>query len=260
LIMTSGDNNMTGTESIVGTVLAPIQRALYSATDAIADFFGRVFSSSDLATENLDLRAKVAELEGQLQDADETKKENERLRELLNYEAEPGVEFVTARVIGRDPNHWYSTFIINLGITDGIEIDMPVVNGEGLIGRIVEVGVTWSRVMPIVDSSSGVSGFVVRTRDNGILNGAPSAGNESAKLRMSKLVLDADLLPGDIVITSGQGGVFPKGIPIGEVTEVSQNNDGMRNQAIVTPFVDFAHLEEVMVITTFPLDVQELLQ
>ncbi len=260
LIMTSGDNNMTGTESIVGTVLAPVQQGLYSATDAIADFFARVFTGSDLQTENLELRAKVAELEGQLQDADETKQENERLRALLNYETEPGVEFATARVIGRDPNHWYDTFIINLGLTDGIEIDMPVVNGDGLIGRIVEVGVTWSRVMPIVDSSSGVSGFVVRTRDNGILNGNPTAGNESAQLRMSKLVLDADLMPGDTVITSGQGGVFPKGIPIGEVTEVSQSDDGMRNQAIVTPFVDFVHIEEVMVITTVPLDVEELLE
>lgn len=260
LIMTSGDNNMTGTESIVGTVLAPVQRGLYTATDAIADFLARVFTGSDLQTENLELRAKVAELNGQLQDADETKKENERLRELLNYEAEPGVEFVTARVIGRDINHWYDTFIINLGLIDGIEIDMPVVNGDGLIGRIVAVGVTWSRVMPIVDSSSGVSGFVVRTRDNGILNGTPTAGNESALLRMSKLVLDADLMPGDTVITSGQGGVFPKGIPIGEVTEVSQSDDGMRNQAVVTPFVDFVHLEEVIIITTVPLDIEELLE
>ena len=260
LIMTSGDNNMTGTESIVGTVLAPVQQGLYSATDAIADFFARVFTGSDLQTENFDLRAKFAELEGQLQDLDETKQENERLRALLNYEVEPGVEFATARVIGRDPNHWYDTFIINLGLTDGIEIDMPVVNGDGLIGRIVEVGVTWSRVMPIVDSSSGVSGFVVRTRDNGILNGTPSAGNENALLRMSKLVLDADLMPGDTVITSGQGGVFPKGIPIGEVTEVSQSDDGMRNQAVVTPFVDFVHIEEVMVVTTVPLDVEELLE
>jgi rod shape-determining protein MreC len=260
LIMTSGDNNMTGTESIVGTILAPVQQGLYSATDAIADFFARVFSGSDLQTENFELKSKVAELTGQLQDLDETKKENERLRELLNYEAEPGIEFVTARVIGRDPNHWYDTFIINLGISDGIEIDMPVVNGDGLIGRIVEVGAKWSKVMPIVDSSSGVSGFVVRTRDNGILNGTPTAGVESALLKMSKLVFEADLTPGDIVITSGQGGVFPKGIPIGEVTEVSQSDDGMRNQAIVTPFVDFVHIEEVMIITTVPIDVEELLE
>jgi len=261
LIMTSGDNNMSGTESIIGTVLAPVQQGLYTATDAIADFFARVFSGSDLRTENLELRAKVAELTGQLQDLNETKSENERLKELLNFDiGSESLEFKTAKVIGIDPSHWYDTFIINLGIADGIEIDMPVVNGDGLVGRIVETGITWSKVMPIVDSSSGVSCFVERTRDKGILNGIATAGSENALLNLSKLRLDADLLPGDTVITSGLAGVFPKGIPIGKVTEVSRSEDGMRNQAIVTPHVDFAHIEEVMVITNILLDVQELLE
>ena len=261
LIMTSGDNNMSGTESIAGTVLAPIQQGLYSATDAIADFFARVFSGSDLQTENLDLKAKVAELTGQLQDLNETKSENERLKELLNYDTGgEAIEFKTARVIGIDPGHWYDTFIINVGIADGIEIDMPVINGDGLIGRIVETGVTWSKVMTIVDSSSGVSCFVERTRDKGVLNGIATAGDENALLNLSKLRLDADLLPGDTVITSGLAGVFPKGIPIGEVTEVSRSEDGMRNQAIVTPHVDFAHIEEIMIITNVLLDVPELLE
>ena len=259
--MTSGENNMTGTESIVGTVIAPFQRALYSATDAVADFFVRVFGSSPLEAENLELKAKVAELEGQLQDLEETKQENERLRELLNYDTETeDIEFVTAKVIGRDPNHWYSTFLINLGISDGIEVDMPVVNGDGLIGRVIETGATWSKVMPIVDSSSGVSGIVERTRDNGILNGTLSAGAEEALLSLGNLPLDADLIPGDTVITSGIAGVFPKGIPIGRVTEVSQSGDGMRNQAVVTPYVDFTHIEEVLIITSIPLDVEDLLE
>lgn len=259
LIMTSGDNNMSGTESIAGTVLAPIQQGLYGTTDAIADFFARVFTGSDLQTENLELKAKVAELTGQLQDLNETKSENERLKELLNYDTSlETIEYKTAKVIGTDPGFWYDTFTINLGIADGIEIDMPVVNGDGLVGRIVETGVTWSKVMLIVDSSSGVSCFVERTRDKGILNGIATAGNENALLNLSKLRLDADLLPGDTVITSGLAGVFPKGIPIGEVTEVSRSEDGMRNQAIVTPHVDFAHIEEVMIITNILLDVQEL--
>lgn len=260
LIMTSGENNMTGTESIVGTVIAPIQRALYTATDGIADFFTRIFGGGDLTAENLELKARVAELQGQLQDLEETKQENKRLRELLNYNTETeNLEFITAKVIGRDPWHWYDTFIINLGISDGIDVDMPVINGDGLIGRVIECGATWSKVMPIVDSSSGVSGIVERTRDYGVLNGALTAGSENALLNMGNLPLDADLIPGDTVITSGLAGVFPKGIPIGEVTEVSHSNDGMRNAAVVTPYVDFAHIEEVMVVTSKPVDVEELL-
>lgn len=261
LIMTAGDNNMTGTESILGTIFAPVQQALYTVTDAVGNFFSRVFTGTDVRTENLELRAKVAELEGQLLDLEETQLENERLKQLLNFDTESEqYEFVTAQVIGMHPSLWFNTFIINLGISNGIEIDMPVVNGDGLIGRIVEVGATWSKFMTIVDSSSGVSGIVERTRDKNILNGMATAGNENALLNMSKLRLDADLIPGDKVISSGLAGVFPKGIPIGEVTEVSQSSDGMRNQAVVTPYVDFAHIEEVLIITTIPVDVEELLE
>ena len=261
LIMTSGENNMSGTESIVGTVLAPFQQALYSATEGISGFFTRVFGSGDIKAENLELEARVAELEGQLLEYEETKKENERLRELLNYtEDAEDIEYVTAKVIGRDPGHWYETFQINLGIADGVKVDMPVVSGDGLIGRVIETGATWSKVMPIVDSSSGVSGLVERTRDNGILNGSLSAGDENALLTLGNLPLDADLIPGDTVITSGLAGVFPKGIPIGEVTEVSQSGDGMRNQAVVTPYADFSHIEEVLVITSIPLSVEEPLE
>jgi rod shape-determining protein MreC len=144
--------------------------------------------------------------------------------------------------------------VINLGISSGIKVDMPVMNGDGLIGRVVDVGANWSRVMTIVDSMSGVSAIVERTRDYGMLKGTVSTGDEGeAVLTMGLLPLDADLVPGDKVITSGLSGEFPKGIPIGEVTEVSTSSNGMKNEAVVTPWVDFNHLEEVMVIVTKPV-------
>ena len=137
---------------------------------------------------------------------------------------------------------------------------MPVVNGDGLVGRVVDTGAGFSRVMAIIDASSGVSGIVERTRDNGILTGTDSSGDGDALMMMGNLPLDADLMPGDTVITSGLAGVFPKGIAVGEVTEVRPSTDGMRNQAIVTPWVDFYHLEEVMVITTKPVNISEALK
>lgn len=261
LIITAGDNNMTGTESVVGTILSPIQRGLYSATDAIGDFFERVFSGSDVQTENMDLKARVAELEAQLQDYNEVKKENERLQKLLNFDTQTKeLEYVSAHVIGKTPGHWFNLFIIDAGQSSGIAPDMPVVNGEGLVGRVVATGANWSRVMAIIDSSSGVSGIVERTRDNGILHGTAAAGGENALLNLGRLSLDADLIPGDTVITSGTAGIFPKGIPIGEITEVSQSDDGMLNRAVVTPWVDFEHLEEIMIITSIPIDVEGALQ
>lgn len=257
LIVTAGDNNMTGTESVVGSILSPVQRGLYSATDAIGDFFSRVFSSTDLQIENLELKAKVAELEGQLQDYSEVKQENERLKGLLNFDTETKqLEYVSTRIIGKAPGHWFNLFLIDVGLSDGVKVDMPVVNGDGLVGRVVATGANWSRVLAIIDSSSGVSGIVERTRDIGILHGTPASGNENALLTVDSLPLDADLMPGDTVITSGLAWIYPKGIRIGKVTEVSQSDDGMRNRAVVTPWVDFNHLEEVIVITS-PTVVQE---
>jgi rod shape-determining protein MreC len=261
LIVTAGENNMSGTESFVGSVFTPVQRALYSATEAIGNFFERMFAGTDLQTENLELKARVAELEGQLADYYDIKAENERLSALLNFDSSTqNLELVTARVIGKAEGHWFNTFVIDAGLAQGIEVNMPVVNGDGLVGRVVDVGAGFSRVMAIIDSSSGVSGIVERTRDYGILAGLAGSNDEDAQLEMGNLPLDADLMPGDTVITSGLAGIFPKGIAIGEVTEVRPSKDGMRNQAVVTPWVDFEHLEEVSIITTKLVDIEEALK
>jgi len=262
LVITAGENNMSGTESFVGSLFSPVQRALYSATDAIGDFFDRMFAGTDLQTENLELKARVAELEGQLADYDEVKAENERLSQLLNFDASAlNLQYVTARVIASDtPGHWFNIFLLDVGLSQGIKVNMPVVNGDGLVGRVVDVGAGYCRVMAIIDTSSGVSGIVERTRDYGILSGTADTGADDAQLVMGNLPLDADLIPGDTVITSGLAGVFPKGIAIGEVTEVRPSTDGMRNEAVVTPWVDFKHLEEVMVITNQLIDVEKALE
>ena len=261
LVITAGSNNMSGTESVVGSIFSPIQKALYSATDAIGDFFDRMFAGSDLQAENLQLEAKVAELEGQLADYTEIKAENDRLRALLNFDAKANnLEVKTAHVIGKTPGHWFNIFDIDMGISDGIEVDMPVMTGDGLVGRVLHTGAHYSRVLAIIDSSSGVSSIVERTRDLGIISGSNTAGDDDPLLTMDNLPLDADLMPGDKVITSGLSGIFPKSIAIGEVVEVSQSNDGMRNKAVVKPYVDFAHLEEVMIITSKPLSTDEALE
>jgi len=261
LVITAGSNNMSGTESVIGSIFSPVQKALYSATDAIGDFFGRIFSGSDLQAENLELEARVAELEGQLADYNEVRAENDRLKGLLNFDTKTeNLEFKSAHVIGKAPGHWFNVFIIDKGMADGIRVDMPVVNGDGLVGRVVKTGANWSRVLSIIDSLSGVSCIVERTRDNGTINGSNTAGDEERLLTMSNLPFDADLMPGDTIITSGLAGIFPKGIAVGEVVEVSQSNDGMRNEAVVKPWVDFNHLEEVMIITSKPVNIEEALQ
>jgi rod shape-determining protein MreC len=259
LVMTAGVKDMSGTESVIGSILSPVQSALYSATDAISDFFSRMFSGADVQTENQDLKAQVAELEGQLQDYNEVKKENERLASLLKFvDTNPGLDIISAKVIRKDQGHWFSTFTINVGLANGVEADMPVVNGDGVVGMVIAAGANWSRVLSIIDSESGISAIVERTRDPGIVHGTVSSGDEEkATLTLGALPLNADLVPGDTVITSGLTDVFPKGIKIGEVIEVSSSSDGRTNEAVVKPWVDFNHLEEVSVITTKPVDAEE---
>lgn len=262
LVITAGSNNMSGTESVMGSIFSPVQKALYSATESIGDFFDRIFSGSDIQAENLQLEARVAELEGQLADYTEVKAENDRLKALLNFNtgSDTPPEYKTARVIGKTPGHWFNVFDIDLGMADGIKKDMPVINGDGLVGRVLQTGAHFSRVLAIIDSSSGVSSIVERTRDLGIISGSNTAGDEDPLLTMDNLPLDADLMPGDKVITSGLTSTFPKGVAIGEVIEVSQSNDGMRNRAVLRPYVDFAHLEEVIIITSKIVNTDEALQ
>ena len=128
-----------------------------------------MFSGSDVRVENQELKTRVAELEAQLLDYSEIKRENERLRDLLGFDTQSGqLEVVSAHVIGQAPGHWFSIFVIDIGQSSGVKVDMPVVNGDGLVGRVVATGSNWSRVMAIIDSSSGVSGIVgthARQRD-----------------------------------------------------------------------------------------------
>jgi len=256
LLITAGENSINGTESVIGSILSPVQSGLYTAANAVSDFFSRMFSGADLQAQNQQLQAEVAQLKAQLRDYNEIKAQNQRLSELLNFDTSTGdLKYVTARVIFKSPGHWFNVIVIDVGMASGVEVNMPVVNGDGLVGKVVAVGANWSRIMTIIDAKSGVSAIVERTRDTGVLSGTVTTGDETdAVLNMNYLPLDADLVPGDTVITSGLSGVYPKGIPIGKVTEVAHGAD---SAAVVTPWVDFYHLEEVMVITTKPVNIGE---
>jgi len=250
MIITAGQDDATGATSLIGGVLEPVQGFFYDTTDGIATFFTGLFTPNDLAKENAGLKEQVADLKGQLKEFEELKQENTRLQDLLNYKTQnTQFNYVTARVTGRNQGQWFVVFTINKGVSDGIRKDMPVVNQDGLVGRVTKTGANWSSIMAIIDASSGVPGHVERTRDNGVLKGA-DVSTGTAQLNMQLLPLDADLMPGDKILTSGLGGVFPKGLVIGEITEVSRaGTDNMQKFAIVKPAVDFLHLEEVMVIT-----------
>ena len=247
----SADRSVTWVESSLGSVVQPVQTFAAKASNAIISFFQRVFKTTDADKELEQLRVRLAQLETAEEENERLKAENERLKMLLNYTETLGdYQFVTATVIGNSQGVWFEVFTINAGRNKGIEKDMAVVSSSGLVGRVTEVGATWSKVTSMIDTSSEVSVMVERTRDVGIAHGLFNI-NDDNQLELYYLPSGYDLVPGDVIVTSGMSDIFPKGILIGTVSEVerqaAENAAGNRN-AVIVPSVDFGHLEEVLVI------------
>lgn len=251
-LITSGDRALTWAESALGSVIEPVQGFASRMSGSIIGFVENVFNTTDADQENAQLKVYVAQLEQSVQEMEQLRQENARLKALLDFsESTPDLDYVAGEVIGRSQGIWFDTFTINIGRNEGIEKNMPVVNGDGLVGRVDEVGATWSKVIALIDSSMSVSVMVERTRDSGMIRGTLEAGVDSDILELYYMDSDADIQPGDKIVTTVIGGIYPKGLPIGEVLEVSRVGEADYN-ALIEPAVDFKRLEEVMVITGMP--------
>lgn len=231
-------------------VAAPIQGWVTAAGNGMAKALRTVFSFGH-ADEIEALKAQVSELEAEVNRLREVERENARLRGLLAYRIEQGGtgRMLPARVIGRDPGNWFAMIRINRGAADGVRRDMPVVLPAGLVGRTYVVGQHATDVLLITDPRSGVGGLVQETRTPGVVKGVFQG---TSALRMSYLAKDAGIQKGQMVVTSGLGGLFPKGIPIGRISAVAREPSGLTKTADLVPAVDFEHLEEVLVVIEPP--------
>lgn len=240
---------VTFIEDAVNSVAAPIQSFSVKASNSIIDFFERVFSSTDLDKENEQLKVQLAQYEIIESELNTLREENERLKGLLNYtDVTENYTYVTATVIGKSQGVWFSEFTVNAGRNDGVVENQAVVNAKGLVGRVSSVSANTCKVTSIIDSTSDVSVMVERTRDYGFARGILNTDDDE-KLELYYLPSGYDLVPGDNILTSGIGGIFPKGIAVGTVTEVSRANEDTEDRnAIIEPAVDFLRLEEVMIV------------
>jgi rod shape-determining protein MreC len=246
LVSTSGMQDISGGQTVAGGVFVPVQRFFYQITDSISSNLQKSFNKSDLDKENQNLKDQLSNLKSELSDYDELQKENARLTKLLDYEQKQAhYQFKVANIVAKDPGIWFDSFTINLGTSDGIAVDMPVVTPDGVIGRIEEVGLNWSKVMTIIDGRSGVSSIIDRTRDVGTVRGRMESEPDNPLLDMELLPMDTDIQVGDSVLTSGIGGIYPKGLTVGQVSSVGP--DGNEKKAVVKAAVDFRNLEEVLV-------------
>ena len=250
LMLRSGDS-ISISENALGSLIAPVQNALTTVTGKVQEFVGNWRSYDTLQEEYEILEMQYEKAQMELVSAEEALLENERLKVQLGAkDTYAALDPIYAKVIARDAGPWFETFSINRGSNSGVAVGMAIVNGDGLIGRVYEVGLSYAKVITIVDSRSAVACLVQRTRDNGVMRGQISASDSYAECFVYYLPNINSITPGDTVVTSGTDSLYPKGLKIGTVTALSLDAGSDGTYAIVSPSVDFQRIEEVFVLRT----------
>lgn len=243
-----GRENITSAERTVGNTLTPIQRFFQLGSNFISDLVNPVLNIWKFDEENKKLRDENVKLQNDVIKLKLSIREYEDLKSLkraLNYAKNNSIEdYVTCNVIAKDPGNWFSIFTIDVGLQDGIGKNSTVINGDGLIGLVYEVGDSWAKVITIIDNRSRVS-FETLGKENG--NIGLINGDGQATLKGYLLDHEAEVKIGDQIVTSGIG-LYPKGIQIGKIKEVIVKEDELLKSILVEPSVDFKKLSRVFVI------------
>ena len=238
-------------DRVIVAIAAPVNEKLVAVSnnaDSVRIFFAALTTMQD---ENNKLKTEVETLRYANIQMAEIWAENQRLSNLLQFKSDAkNLKLLTAKVIGKNLGDTKDTVLINAGSNAGIRENMAVVNASGIVGIIDEAYPDASRVLLITSPRCKAGGIVLRANSRvvGVVNGL--AGGD-AVLQMSNMARDADIVEGDIIVTSGFGGNHPSGLVIGTVSEVSLNVGGLLKQAKIVPTVDFGRLEEVMVVTDY---------
>ena len=236
-------------ESALKDLFAPVQGLAMNLGHRLRGLVSFPFTVVNAADENQLMKKKIAELEGRLRQYEEVRAENERLKKSLEFKTGVapvmGYELTGAAVVGRDPGNWFGVISINKGTKDGLKLNQVVLNDLGLIGRITSVTGNTAEVLLITDPRSGVAALIQQGRTPGMVEGVASS---PGRLKMVHIPIGAEVGRGQVVVTSGFGSLFPKGIPIGRILTTEREASGLFNSAMIEPYVDVNRLEEVMVI------------
>lgn len=243
-----GKYKLQFSERMVATMLSPFQGVFMNASNFISRYTANTWELITVYQQNKMLMSEVEQLRAIQVSSTEIKAENERLRSLLNYkQGATQFDLVAAQVIARDPGNWTNSIIVNRGSNDGIRKDLAVITPQGLVGSVVAVFDNYSRVQLILDPRSSVGGLVQRpeSRVAGIIEGNPK---DKTSVSMLNVPRDADIVEGDNIVTSGFGGIYPKGILVGKVSNIANDEGGLLKVAVLEPAVNFQKLEEVAII------------
>jgi len=242
--------------SSIGFVITQGQVLFANIGNWFADRLGSISSNTALQAENTLLRAENARLQADLDRFLHLEDENRMLAEMMELHRHYA-DYATlgANIISRDPGNWSASFIVDRGSRDGVEVNMAVLAPGGLAGRVSLVGFNYAVITPIVEDGAAVTAMGLRTGETGVVTGDVNLASRGL-LRMNHIELDADLSPGDVIITSPLSAIFPPGIRVGQVLEMGQTAGGLR-YATIAPSVDFNSLTTVFIITdTFGFEME----
>ncbi len=236
--------------SAVGYVVVPFQQGIGKVGEWLSKRSDELIQIRKLLDENAALREQVAALTEENTLLQQDKYELNSLRDLMDLNEQYGeYNKVGARIISRDSGNWYSSFLIDKGSNDGFAVNMNVIAGGGLVGRITSVGPNWARVTSIISDNSNVSGMTLSTEDNLIVSGDLKLMADNC-ISFSQLVDSKNLVAeGDKVVTSNISDIYLPNILIGYISSLDKDANNLTKSGLITPAVDFEHLGEVLVIT-----------
>lgn len=238
-------------ENALGSLITPVQNAFNTAANKVKTVVTEWKSYGALKADYDALSLENEQLRLELVNAEESMQELSRLKEEMGaMDTYDSLDPIYAKVIARDAGPWFKTFSLNRGSNHGVSSGMAVVNGDGLIGRVYEVGLNYSKVISIIDTRSAVACLMQRTRDNGVMRGQIADSDSVAQCFVYYLPNVNNITPGDTVVTSGTDSLYPKGLKIGSVSALSLDAGSEGTYAVVTPSVDFQRIEEVFILRT----------
>ena len=236
-------NGVTG--ELIGWVTTPLQVSVYKLHRSALSMWSSYVGWKSVRAENAKLREEIERLRVESLQVREAREENLRLRRLLALRERLPLSAVAAEVIGKEWGGWARSLTVNRGRRDGISRLTPVIVPEGLLGRVVEVRDRAAVIQLLNDPRSTVTATVQRSRAVGVVEGEPGG-----RVRFKFLARDRQgIQTGDLIVTSGLGELFPKGLPVGRVTSVEEKGSALFYYAVLAPVVDFARVEEVLLLT-----------
>jgi rod shape-determining protein MreC len=228
-----------------------VQSPVTTAGAAITEYFSSIANLRSAQSENDELRKRIQELEIDVKGSQDLEAENERLRALLDLKEQSKYKVLTARIIGRDPSIWFDSSIVNRGSLHGVKLNMPVVTDGGLVGRVTAVSPLTAQIDLITRDKSGLGAVVGEIEGSNAL-GVVSGTSKKDLVEMRYVTGSVNVQPGQIVYTSGQDGIYPPGLKVGEIVSVEQGSATTPHKILIRPSSRLNSMQEVAILLYEP--------